>query len=177
MTFCRCCFITALPPAVSHTERPVLLCDECGPHYGNADKTAVAHDAMMLAYREANARALERLDERRLAAITDLTDARARVDELTATVASGYSAKLGNAQSLVEQAVVADSAAKERAARTARDRAMAVLVRLTTLHHETGDTCSCGKRITQCPEFAVLAPFLDELRRWESRQARGATAG
>jgi hypothetical protein len=173
LAFCRCCFISAIPPGASHTDRPVLLCDECGLHYGNTEKTVLAHERMMETYRDANAKVLERLDERRLAVVAELVVAQGRVDELTAAVASDYRRGLvSDVRGIVEEKVVTDASVRETAARRARDRAMAMVQRIDELHHENGETCSCGKRITLCSEFALLAPFRDELHSWEARQRR-----
>lgn len=171
MAFCRCCFISTICPGVSYTERPVMVCAECARHYGNRGKTEASHEKMMEKLRDSHAMAMERLDERREALIDKLARAKEEVQELTATVVSDYSTKLiGDVQNIVEHAIVDDAKAREMSARRARDRVMGAVFRIDEIHHESGDKCTWGKRITECAEFAALGFIRDEFYKWENRQ-------
>jgi ribosome-binding protein aMBF1 (putative translation factor) len=155
-----------------------MICDDCALHYGNADKTAVAHDRMMTAQRDLHAMAMERLDDKRAALAIDLARAQQQIEELSGTIASDYTTRLGgDVQTVVETAVVADAMSRENTARKARDRAMGVVFSIAELHHEDRDTCSCSKPITQCEEFRALSGFRDEYSRWENKQIELLTLG
>lgn len=178
MAFCRCCFISTIPPSFSHTQRPVLVCAECAPHFGNGDKTALAHEKMMERLRTSHALAMERLEGRRQALEAQLAEAREQVEKLTATIVSDYRERpIGDIQNVVEQAVVDEASARARAAARGQDRAMGAVFRIDELHHEEGESCSCGTRLTDCKEFAALNFIRDIYYRWENQQIDRLNSG
>ncbi len=63
------------------------------------------------------------------------------------------------------------------AAERARDRVMCAVFRIDELHHEAGDDCSCGKRITQCSEFSALNFIRTTYYAWENRQIERYKSG
>jgi hypothetical protein len=178
LTFCRCCFISALPAPVSSTERPPQVCGTCEKHYGNLEKTARDHSEMMARLRDSNAAAMERLDDRRARAEADLEAASERVGQLIATIAADYQQRpLGDVQRLLEQQVVKDAERAQHSAQRQRDRAMGAIFRIDELHHEVGENCQCGKRITACLEFAALSTIREDFHKWERRQMELMAAG
>ncbi|MEX1078545.1 MAG: hypothetical protein WED09_05505 [Homoserinimonas sp.] len=171
MAFCRCCFISTIPPGFSHTQRPVMVCGECEPHFGNPDKTALAHEKMMERLRASHAGAMERLDGRRQTLEHQLGEAQRQIQRLTETIVSDYRQRpIGDVQNVVEQAVVSDASRRADSAAKARDRVMGAVFRIDELHHEEGESCSCGKRVTECKEFVALGFIRDTYYRWENRQ-------
>ena len=171
MAFCRCCFISSIPAGFSHTQRPVMVCDDCASHYGNLDKTSLAHERMMERLRDSHAVAMERLDGRRQVLVTQLAESKEQVEKLTATIVSDYKERLiGDVQSVVEQAVVNEASKRADSAAKGRDRVMGAVFRIDELHHEDGDRCSCGNRLTDCKEFSALNFIRDTYYRWENRQ-------
>ncbi len=171
MALCTCCFITAFPGSVSHTERPVAVCDACAPHYGDLAKTTAAHGPMMERYRDQNAQVLERLDDTVVAVTAERDAAVATAAQLTAAVASNYLDRPdGDVQRIIESAVIDELKLDATRARRARDLTMAAVGRILDLHHEAGSVCSCGKAVRDCPEYqaldAIRAPYLQ----WERRR-------
>lgn len=171
ISLCRCCFISVLPPRASHTEHPVQLCTACITHYGNPAKIERDHEKMMAALREANASAMERSESRRLAAERDLAAAREQLASLTATVVSELSERpKGEAKVMVDDALVMAAERRAETAAKSRDLAFAAVFRMIELHHEVGEQCSCGKRVTQCDEFALLGFIRPRYHDWEKQQ-------
>jgi hypothetical protein len=178
MTLCRCCFVSSIPEIYSATDRPVLLCAECGTHWGQPEKTALSHEKMMSALREANAGAMERLDDRREALAVRLAAAEAQVSALIATIASDYSEHPArDIRNLVDQAIVDKATRRADSEAKAKDRAMAVVFRLDRLHHEDGVNCSCGKRITECEEYSALNAIRPSYYAWEKLQLERLAEG
>ena len=170
MALCMCCFITALPSGVSHTESPVAVCDACAPHYGNLAKTTAAHGPMMERYRDQNARMLERMDDTVVAVTVERDAAVATAAELTAAVASEYLDRPdGNVQRIIESAVIDELKLDATRARRARDLTMAAVGRILDLHHEAGARCSCGKALRECPEHQMLDSIRAPYLQWHQR--------
>ena len=178
LTFCRCCFITALPAPVSSTERRPQVCGTCEKHYGNREKTARDHSDSMARLRDSHAAAMERLDVRRSRAEADLEAANERVQQLVATIATEYQQRpLGDIQRLLEQQVVKDAERAQHGAQRQRDRVMGAIFRIDELHHEVGENCMCGERITACPDFAAISVIREDYYKWERRQIELMAAG
>jgi hypothetical protein len=121
---------------------------------------------------------MERLDARRTDAEAERDASNAQVRQLLATIAADYQERpLGDIQRLVEQQVVKDAERVQRGALRQRDRVMGVIFRVDELHHEEGDKCKCGERITVCAEFAALSVIRDDYYKWERRQIELLEAG
>lgn len=178
MMLCRCCFVSGIPQLTSHTQRPVLLCAECGLHWGLADKTAVSHEKMMAALRDSHAGAMQRLDARREALAAELAVAQAQVRALTHSIVSEFTERpAGDVQNMVEAAVVQRAMRRGDSATRARDSAMGAVFRLSELHHEDGVNCSCGTRITACKEYGALTFIRSTYLAWERQQIERLTEG
>jgi hypothetical protein len=171
MTLCRCCFISSIPSGFSHTDRPVLLCAECGHHYGRIEATALSHEKMMITFRDSHAVAMERLDNRREALAVELADAKEQVKTLTATIVSDYRERpIGDIQNVVEKAIVDSANLRADAAARSRDRIMGAVFRFDEMHHEVGDDCSCSARITSCEHYNALNFIRSTYYSWENHQ-------
>lgn len=133
---------------------------------------------MMARLRDSNAAAMERLDDRRAKAEADLDAANERVGQLVGTIASDYQQRpVGDVEWLLEHKVVKDAERAQQGAQRQRDRVMGVIFRIDELHHEVGENCQCGKRITACPDFAAISVVRDEFHKWERRQIELMEAG
>lgn len=171
MTLCRCCFVSSIPESTSRTQRPVLLCAECGTHWGQPEKTALSHERMMAALRDANAGAMERLDDRREALAVEVAAAQKQVRALTDAIASEYSERpAGDIQNMVDRAIVDKAVRRADGEAKAKDRAMGAIFRIDRLHHEDGANCSCGKRITVCEEYRSLDSIRPAYYAWQKQQ-------
>jgi hypothetical protein len=127
-----------------------------------ADATRAAHDAEAARWREAADQLEAKIVERDK-----------RIAEMRLVALRGYEqTPLGGIRAWLQEGIVLDAESKMRGAYRARDKVMGTIWRLDRLHHEGKDvdSCSCGKRSQQCREFQALAPMVETLERWESKQ-------
>lgn len=105
----------------------------------------------------------------------------AQVAELTAVAAGEFVAETGaGVRGLIENDVTRRAERNTQLANRRVDRIMAVLWRIDAAHHENDKNsghCTCGKLLTQCPEFAALQPERQSLRDWERKNVALAREG
>lgn len=174
---CYCCRLVQPFRFSSSTDQ--VVCAFCSRHVGGekAQKRDADHVAM---WSERYGEAIEahrlfvaEATAERLSAARALAQLRARVVELTASVADAFEgADLGDARGLVETEVTRRAERRTELAQRLTDRVMAALWRVERLHRDAdaaGNSCTCGRPTATCAEWKAVEPQRSTLRDWENR--------
>ncbi|WP_394771300.1 hypothetical protein [Lacisediminihabitans sp.] len=156
-----------------------VVCAFCTRHFGGdkAEKRDADHVAMWSElYGEAveeHGRFVAEATAARRAADAEIAELRARVAELSGSIADSFEGSdLGGARGLVETEVIRRAERKIELSQRLNDRIMAALWRIECLHRDadtTGTSCTCGKSTAVCAEWKAVEPQRRALRDWEAR--------
>ncbi|WP_298868460.1 hypothetical protein [uncultured Microbacterium sp.] len=183
---CTCCFLRYAPERYSLTDKRPQVCAECIHHLSDADRRdkehlrdwRAEHAATTTSYetRLANMRdLLDKSDQEKADLSSALTDA-------ISTISSDYhKAPIGDLRNALESELVTEEQHKAESAYRIRSRAMVVLWRIDRLHNtfetKSKSACKCGTPADRCEILKLLAPFVDELDKWENREKERMRSG
>lgn len=172
---CSCCGLDRVFTFMSQTDQTV--CDLCRRHGQDTDRRLALHRDWWREHDEAlHAEYTAQAAIWRAAA--DALEAKIverdrKLADMRLVAIRGYEqTPLGGIRAWLQEGIVLDAESKLRGAYWARDKVMGTIWRFDRLHNDTEKpgTCSCGKRTDQCKEFKTLAPVVDALYKWETKQ-------
>lgn len=176
---CTCCYLRYAPERFSPTDKRPQVCTECVHHLSDANKRDREHlRDWRAAYSETAAGY-----ERRLANMHTLLDSadkaqadlRAELSDAIDTISSEFHrAPIGDLRNTLETELVMNERRRAETAFRIRSRAMAVLWRIDQIHNilsgKSAAVCKCGQPENRCEVLAALAPFTEELDKWETQE-------
>lgn len=183
---CACCFLRYAPERFSPTDKRPQVCVECMRHFGNAAQRDADH---LRDWRAAHAQTTKSYEGRlsNMRKLLDASDAekaelQSALSDAIDTISSEFhKAPIGDLRNALETALVTEERDRAESAFKIRSRAMVVIWRVDQFHNtidtKSTDVCKCGDRADQCQTLAAVAPFTEELDKWESRERERMRAG
>jgi hypothetical protein len=182
--------IVEVPCWCCHSEQPFqfssptdqVVCSHCVNHLGSdkAERRDTEHVALW-----AQILAETRHDNSVFVAASLETDAvndaliadlRAQRDELTDTIASGFTrAPQGSIRTILDNELVTRAERTTALAYRRLDRTMGAIWRVNTLHHDDPvkpGRCSCGKTTAACAEGLAIDSERQEMNVWEKKNVQ-----
>lgn len=174
---CTCCYLRYAPERFSLTDKRPQVCTECAKHTGRAELRDREHlQAWRAEYgqmRQTLEGRIQNMHKARESVESELAATRQDLAQAVSAAADNYfSAPIGALRNAIETDVVLEEKRRMDAAYRQRDRAMATIWKIDQLHNALGGrgNCKCGLPNDRCLVLKALAPFTDELDRWEDTQ-------